>query len=374
MTSSKAMGIVFPNLHDQNIPELIGRRTMASLPFAGRYRMIDFCLSGFANAGIQNIGIIVRQNYQSLMDHLGNGREWDLSSKRGGLVIFPPNARDSNEMYRGRIEALNSIMDYLSHRKEELVVMSDCDTACNFDYTALIAKHRSSGADITVVYEKSEIPEALKDDNVTFAIDDQDNITQLRINDYKSGEKNISMDMYVIRRELLISIVKEAVVCGDVDFEKECLPRALKSAKVKGYEYTGYRAHIYDMMSFFNESLRLLEDRNIEKLFPEDSPIYTKVRDSAPVRYAIGSKVANSLIGDGCIIEGEVENCVLFREVRVGKGAKLKNSIVMQGSIVAPNAQLENVITDKNVVVSEGQTLRGAASFPVFIAKGVHVK
>ena len=373
MISASTMGIIFPNIHDDSLPELVQHRAMASTPFAGRYRMIDFCLSGMANAGIQNIGVIVRKNYQSLMDHLGNGREWDLTRKRGGLVMFPPFARDGGETYRGRIQALASVFDYMDARTEDLVVMSDSNIAFNMDYKELLRHHTSTGADVTVVYEQAEICEGMQRDNIAFSFDDNGLVCDIRVNDYKKGMQNLSMFVFVIGRKHLMDVVRESIVRGENKFVQDFLAHNLSTLKVCGYEFKGYRARIYNMQSYFSESMRLLDANNLAGLFPEDFPVYTKVRDEAPVRYAIGCKVSNTLAADGCIIEGEVENCVLFRGVRVGKGAKLKNCIIMQGTQIEPEAILENVITDKNVVVGSGQYLRGAASFPVFIAKGFSV-
>lgn len=373
MISTNVMGIIFPNAHDQNIPEIVGHRTMASVPFGGRYRMIDFCLSSMSDAGIENIGVIVRKNYQSLMDHLGNGREWDLSRKRGGLTIFPPYAREGSKVYSGRIEGLHSVMDYLLHQKEELVLMSDCDIACNIDFAPLIAEHRKSGAEVTLVYEKTTIPETMRGDNITFMLDQHSNITSLRSNDYMPGEQNLSMNICLIGRNLLIDIVKDAVVRGYTRFERDFLARNLHLLKVRGYEFTGYRSRIFDMRSYFDENMRLLNPCNLEQLFPEERPVHTKVRDGAPVRYGMNASISNCLVADGCIVEGHVENSVLFRGVHVGRGTVLKNCIIMQGSIIQNDVQMEYVVTDKNVTVCSGQNLRGAASFPVFIAKGFKV-
>lgn len=373
MINARALGIIFPNLHDKHIPELVGHRAMGSIPFAGRYRMIDFCLSGMATAGIQSIGVLAKKNYQSLMDHLGTGREWDLSSKRGGLVLFPPYARDGVEMYSGRIEALASILDFLSGRREELVVMCDCDIAYNLDFKKLINTHRASGADITAVYHKAPILDGMEKENLAYGLNEEGCLSEIRINEYKKGTHNLGMNIFVIGREYLINVVREATVRNHKSFTNDYLAQNLHMVKVKGYEFTGYTARIYNMQSYYRESLRLLDYANVQALFPTDRPIYTKVRDEAPVRYAMGSVVHNSLVADGCIVEGEVENCVLFRGVRVGKGSRLKNCVVMQGSSIEPDVLMEQVVTDKDVRVCTGQRLTGAASFPVFIAKGCTV-
>lgn len=372
MIDAKACGVIFPNLHDEVLPELVGHRTMASLPFAGRYRMIDFCLSGMTNAGMTNISVIAAKNYQSLMDHIGAGREWDLSRKRGGLVIFPPFGREGGGNYNGRIESLSSVLTHLEGLPEELAVLSDCDIAFNMDYRELLAAHQASGADITVVYESCAVPEALRD-NAAFTFDEEGFAKSIRVGEYKKGPRNLSMNVFVMGRQFLIDMVRENMVRGNTHLIKHYMAPNLRSLKVYGYQFTGYRARIYNMQSYFQESLRLLSAQSLQGLFPQERPVSTKVRDEAPVRYAIGAKCVGSLVADGCIVEGEVDNCVLFRGVRIGKGAKLKNCVIMQGSQIDEGVELENVITDKNVRVCPGQCLRGAASFPVFIAKGCTV-
>lgn len=373
MIERKAAGIIFPNIHDDNLPDLVGYRTMGSLPFCGRYRMIDFCLSGMANAGMENIAVIAKRNYQSLMDHLGNGREWDLSRKRGGLVIFPPYGRENDGNYSGRIEAVASVLQHIEGLDEELVVMSDCDVAFNLNFKDLIAKHQASRADVTVVYEKSPMEEGLKKDNYAFGFNEKGFATEIRVNEYKDGQHNFCMNVFVINRKYLIGLVREAMVKNATRFVQDFLAPNIGNIKIFGYEFKGYRARIYDMPSYFKESLRVLSVQNVCSLFPPEQPIYTKIRDEAPVRYAIGARCVSSMVADGCIVEGDVENCVLFRGVRVGKGAKLKNCIIMQGSEIEEDVILENVITDKNVCISAGQNMRGAAQFPVFIAKGCTV-
>ena len=371
-SNTDALGIIFPNAYDNLVPEMVTERAMASIPFGGRYRLIDFVLSSFANAGISNISIIVKQNYHSLMDHLGAGREWDLTRKRGGLNLVPPYAEANVKMYRGRVEALASIVDFLEDQKEEYVVMSDANIAFNFDVNKLIEAHVASGADVTVMYEKREIPAGLKDDNYTLRIQDG-RVTELLCNDYRPGVQNLSMNVYVIQREALITMVKDATIRGLVYFEKDILARNLELLNVQGYEYTGYTARIADSRTYFVENLRLLDPANLDALFPADLPVYTKVHDNAPTRYAMDSKVKNSVVADGCIIEGEVENCVLFRGVKVGKGAVLKNCIIMSENYIGDNCKLSYVVSDKDVAIRNGVTLAGCAQKPYFINKGMHI-
>ena len=368
-SNANALGVIFANSYDNLVPELVAERTMASIPFAGRYRMIDFTLSNMANSGVDNVSIIVRKNYHSLMDHLGSGREWDLTRKRGGLNIIPPFAERSIKLYSGRVDALASVLTWLSAQKERYVILSDSNIAMNFNFNKLLEAHIESGADVTMVYNRSEIPDGARNDNYTIRIDANGRVTELLSNDYRPGMQNLSMNLYIIERESLIQLVRDAAVRGLVYFERDILARNLSLLNVKAFEYTGYAARIADMKSYFDENMRLLQPGNVDKLVASANPIYTKIRDDNPTRYLEGSKVKNCLVADGCVIEGTVENSVLFRGCTIKKGAVVKNSVLMQDTIVEENCSVDYVVTDKNVHITTGKQLCGTDSFPVFVAK-----
>ena len=368
-SNMSALGVIFANTYDNLVPELVAERTMASIPFGGRYRMIDFVLSSMANSGIDHVSIIVRRNYHSLMDHLGAGREWDLTRKRGGLNVFPPYAERSVKVYSGRVDALASILSWIGSQKEKYVVLSDACIAFNLDFNKLIEEHIASGADVTMLYNRAEIPEGARNDNYTIRIDASGRVTELLSNDYRPGQQNLAMNIYILERETLIQLIRDASVRGLVYFERDILSRNLSLLNVHAVEYTGYAARISDMKSYFDENMRLLEGDNVDQLFDPANPIYTKIRDDNPTRYITGSKVKNSLLADGCVIEGTVENSVLFRGCQVKKGAVVRNSVLMQDSVVEANTSVEYVVTDKNVHITEGKQLCGTDSFPVFVAK-----
>ena len=374
-SNANALGIIFPNSYDGLVPELVTERLMASIPFAGRYRMVDFILSSMVNCGIDNVSLIVRKNYHSLMDHLGSGREWDLTRKYGGLNIVPPFASNTVKVYNGRIEALASILDMLKDAREKYVVMSDANLAVNFDFTAMLEQHIESGADVTIAYKKQEIPVGMKkpfditkDLYYTFELDDDGRIRQLRINPEDEGVQNLSMNIYIIEREFLVHMISEAYSKGMVYFDRDLLAPNLERLNVRGFEFNGYLARISDIKSYFNENMKLLKDENLDGLFG-GNPIYTKIRDDNPTRYVTGSKVENSILADGCLIEGTVENCVLFRGVKIKKGAVVRNCVLMQDTVVEPNVELDCVVTDKNVKITAGKKLSGTESFPVYVQK-----
>ena len=377
MISSKAeaLGIIFPNSYDSLVPDLVSERLMASIPFASRYRMCDFMISSMVHCGIDNISILVRKNYHSLLDHLGNGREWDLARKNGGLNIVPPFAQKQIKVFSGRIEALESIRGYLIKQTEKYVILSDANIAVNFDFNALLDAHIKSGADVTMVYRKQEIPQSLIRQSTAgmdlyYALGiNGDRVSKIYINPKESGEMNFSLNIYVIDRELLIRMVDEAYLHGDVYFVRDILEKKIDQLDVRGFCYDGYVAHIHDMNSYFEENMRLLKEENINALF-SGNQIYTKIRDDNPTRYINGAKAKNVMVADGCVIEGEVENSVLFRGVKIGKGAKVKNCVLMQDTVIEDNASVEYVITDKNVTISEGKSLTGNDTFQVYVANG----
>lgn len=367
--NANALGVIFANTYDNLVPELVAERSMASIPFGGRYRLIDFVLSNMANSGIDNISVIVRKNYHSLMDHLGAGREWDLTRKRGGLNIVPPFAERSVKMYSGRVDALDSILNWLVDQRERYVILSDAYTAMNFDFNKLIQAHIASGADVTMVYNRAEIPEGARNDNYTIKIDNG-RVVELLSNDYRPGEQNLSLNIYIIERESLIQLVRDAAVRGLVYFERDILARNLNLLNVQAYEFTGYVSRVSDMKSYFDENMRLLEDGSMDQLFDASNPIYTKIRDDNPTRYIEGSSVKNSVVADGCVIEGVVENSVLFRGCQVKKGAVVRNSVLMQDTVVESGSDVEFVVSDKNVHITADKKLSGTETFPVFVSKG----
>ena len=367
--NTNALGILFPNNYDNTIPEMVTDRAMASIPFGGRYRMIDFALSSMTNSGINNVSVIVRKNYHSLMDHLGTGREWDLARRRGGLNIWPPFADKTIKMYNSRVDALDSIMHFLEFQKERYVILSDTNLAVNVDYKEVMAEHQKSGADITMLYYKTEIPAGRREDNSTVEVGENGRVTQFHFNDYRPGPQNLNMNIYVMERTTLIRLVKEAASRGMMWFEREVLSVQLDELDIRALEFKGYVAQICSMKSYFEENMKLIDEKNLDALFPKTSPVYTKLRDDNPARYLTGSKVVNSLIADGCRIEGTVENCVLFRGVVVEKGAVVKNCVLMQDTVVKANADLSCVVTDKNVTITENKSLAGTESYPVYVAK-----
>lgn len=371
--NNKVMGLIFPNSFDALVSRMVKLRMMASVPFASRYRLVDFVLSSMSNCGIDNVVILPNRNYLSLMDHLGTGREWDLARKNGGVHIFPPFAENGNQVAPGRVGTLNNILRLLKSQSEKYVVMADANMAVNFDFEAMIEEHIASGADVSIAYNVQSLPESALsssdvDKDLYYSFDiEGGRITDIHVNPTE-GEHNLSMNYFVIEREKLIALVQEAFSHGQTHFIRDLLWSKRNELNIHGYKYEGYVSRIWSITSYFEENMKLLQDENLDALFSGNT-IYTKVRDDNPTRYISGAKVKNAMIADGCVIEGEVTNCVIFRGVKIAKGAKVSNCILMQDTVVEAGANLDYIIADKNVTISAGKEMKGTDTYPVYIEK-----
>lgn len=369
----KVLGIIFANMHENTIPELTKERTMGSVMFGGRYRLIDFTLSNMVNSGIDEVGVITKSNYQSLLDHLGSGREWDLARKKGGLHLLPPFSHVTSGMYRGRLEALYGVSDFIVRSDAEYIIMSDCDVVTSMDYNPIIERHIESGADITVVYANDVISLEEAQNSTVFGISDDGRIHDVLINPSISGNANVSLNTFIISKEFLKNLILEGAARGMYSFEEDILRARTNEYNIMGYEHKNFYDKITSIVSYYNANMDLLDNEKRAKLFPENAPVYTKVRDNPPAKYAIGANVKNTLVADGCIIEGTVENSILFRGARVGKGSVVKNSIIMQDTVIGTKCEISSVITDKIVKISDGRMLTGSKNYPLYIGKGAQI-
>lgn len=367
----KTLGVIFSNIHDKEINQLTAKRTLASIPFGGRYRLIDFALSNMVNSGISKVGVITKKNYQSLMDHVGNGKHWDLSRKNGGLMLLPPYNLSDNTLYKSRFDAICGIKHFLSRSDEEYVVMSDCDVVCNFNFAAAVQAHIDKHADITVVVYKRKFgaDEMCTRPVVEFDVDKR--VTRVATQSKISGTKSVLANILVVTRRFLLSLIDNAEELGYSSFSRDVLGKGCSKHRIFAYEFEGYYASIDSIANYYACSMELLDRNTRQELFHKDGAyIYTKVRDSAPARFAPTAKVGNSLIADGCDIEGEVHNSILFRGVKVAKGAVITDSIIFQDTEVGEGTRLNCVIADKQVRILRDRMLSGHATHPYFIAKG----
>ncbi len=371
MLKSKTMAVIFANMHDEKISSLTSRRSMGSVPVCGRYRLIDFCLSSAVRAGISQVAVITKSNYRSLMDHLGNGRDWDLARKREGLTIYPPfSISNSGSVYANRIDALFGVMELFTDSSADYVVLFDCDQMANVDLEPFVNKHIESGADITMLCtDELKFGEYVTDCSI-IDVDENDRITSMRIGiPYEQGRLT-TMNTCIVSRRLLIELITDAHSKMKNSVERDIIFPNLEKMDIRADRYHGFVSRICSIQSYYESNMSLLDSDNLrELLYKPGATVYTKIHDDAPVRYGLDSKVVNSLIADGCVIEGEVRNCILFRGVHIDKGAVVENSIIMQNTAVRSGSRLSYVISDKNIVISEKRTLMGYQSYPLYIEK-----
>ena len=370
-------GIIFSNIHDNNIPELTRNRTMASVPFGCRYRLIDFALSNMVNSNINNVSVITHYNYQSLMDHIGSGKDWDLARRSGGIKILPPfirtTANSVNQLYTTRLEALKSVNYAISKITDDYVVLSDCDVICNIDLNDMIKYHKANDADLTMAVKKVNLTKEQAKINVLVDSNSNGEITDVQAYPTNfEGEADINLNIMVMTRKYLQEIVEDSIAHNYTSLTKDIILRGISRRVYRTYRYDGYFACISSSQDYYASSMELINDKDVRKqLFGvKNRPVYTKVRNSAPTYYSPDAKVTNSLIADGCEIFGEVENSILFRGTKIGKGTKVKNSILFQDTYTGENVVLNCVIADKNVVVRDNKVLSGDETLPFYLAKG----
>ena len=364
------MGIIFTN--DATMGELTNKRTVASIPFGGRYRQVDFALSNLACAGIQHLGIIARQNYQSLLNHIGDGEEWGLELEEGGLEFLTPFAQAAVGSYRGKLESLNNAMSFLEYGEEdELVVMTDSAILSNIDLRAVIDAHVASGKDVTVV-TKAGICDGQKQIDLALKLDENGEIKDMAVNYVADKEYVASMDIFVLSKKFLIDSVKNLIARDKFHMDRDLVMGGWNRGvvTVNNYSFDGFAMFNESVEEYFKNSMALIEKDVRADIFGGAHPIYTKVRDRVPTYYGEGCEVEDSVIADGCMIEGEVEDSILFREVTVAKGAEIENCIIFNEAVIGEGAELKYAILDKNVTVTPGAKLIGTKKNPIIVKQG----
>lgn len=364
-------GIIYTLGSDSALGQLVASRNSASIPFGGRYRLIDFALSAMVNAGVRDVGVIMERDYQSLLDHLSSGKDWDLSRRRGGLRLLPPFGLPEAHSghFGGCMEALRSVSSYIRDIRQEDIVLSSGDWVANVDLAAAAELHSRTGAEITAVCETS---------TPSFAhhrlVPGPDGFARqlLFSPGDKPGEGLASTEIYIIKKELLLSLMD---YCSDgrrIHFHRDALAHFLdQGGRMAIYVHEGWFRRIASVRDYYNASMEMFQPEKCGELFPRgERPIRTKERAEASTYYGDEAKAQNCLVADGCYVEGELKNCILFRGVHVEKGARLENCVIMQDTFVGEGARLLNVISDKDCTVTAGCFLAGSQRIPIVIPKG----
>ena len=364
------MGIIFAN--DANLGALTDKRTIASLPYGGRYRLVDFHLSNLTAAGVRHVGIITRHNYQSLMNHIGSGEEWGLELQEGGLEFLTPFAMSRTSHYRGKLSAIHEAMTVLEYgTDDEYVITCDSAVISNIDLQKVLDSHIKSGKDVTVV-AKAGIADGKKQLDLALKLDNKDNIVDIAVDYIASSDYLASMDIFVMSVNYLRNTIQEFIARNLFHMDRDLiLGQWQKNAiSINVYQFDGVAHFNESLNEYYQNSLALINAEERHNLFEGNHPVFTRVRDRVPSYYGEDCNVKNSILADGCMLEGSVENSVLFRQVTVGKDAQVKNCVIMNDTVVGEGAQLECVILDKDVVVRPGAKLHGTPSHPLVVKRG----
>lgn len=372
------VGVIYAAKDEFSLRELSSKRSVTALPIAARYRLVDFILSNLVNSGVRKVGALVQGNYHSLMDHIAGGREWNLHTRNNGLYILTPFGSDSGE-YAGMLDALKLNQEFLRRSTQKYVLIVGGRLIYNTRYDDMIDFHEKTEADVTLMYTRFD-PVAFDYSSGhsmvrTFVkTNGLGQVTDMEINPNVISYPNILMDVVLVKRTLLMHLVDIAAARGYHELYRDILRSAIDDGglKVMGYEFKGYCRPIETIKSYYNMNMDLLNADIRREMFGVN-PVFTKTRDDPPSKYLPGSEVKNSLIADGCVLEGSVENSVLFRGVHIGKGAKVKGCIIMQDCEIGEGAELENMILDKNVTLLKDSRAIGLRQYPMVLGKNVTV-
>ena len=369
-----AFGLIYTGESDMRLKDLTAMRAVAAVPFGGRYRVIDFPMSNLVNSGIVSVGVITQKNYSSLMDHLGAGISWDLHRKNDGMFLLPPFSNvQNNGMYRGTIDAIKGSMDYINHTPHRYCIFQGSHTIYNSTFESAFKQHVMTGADITYIYNVEDTVEREfafdKYDDIRLIFNERGRVIDMEIDSSRPKSNNSFMDCMIIEKGLLEYLTNEAYSRGHTNFLRDVVFKKLDTLKVYGWRYDGYVARMSDIPTYYRANMDLLKADVRRDLFDTENRIYTKVKDEVPALYKSSAIAKNCIVADGCIIEGDIEDCILFRDVRIYRGAKLKGCVIMQGCEIQEGAQLENVILDKNVMIRRDRRLVGQQTFPIVVKK-----
>ncbi|MDR3344949.1 MAG: glucose-1-phosphate adenylyltransferase subunit GlgD [Oscillospiraceae bacterium] len=372
MRANNVLGILYASSYEYTVQELSGLRTMGSIPFGGRYRVVDFVLSAMVNAGISHVLMPTKSNYRSLMDHIGNGKPWDLARKREGLFMLPPfSSTDSTGVYSNRVEALKGILGFIREAEKEYVLLADGNLICNPDFGDMLAYHIDSGADITIASQRGASPKLIN--TMMLETNAAGRVSKCLVTAGEGAEGLFAPHILLMKKELLVEYLESVADAKIAGFERDLIQARLGDLDIRAWELPNFLAAIDSLPTYYNANIALLQSKNRRLLFPAERPVYTKVRDEAPSVYGLNASIKNCLIADGCVLRGTAENSLLFRGVSAGKGAVIRNSVIMQDTVVGDGAYLDSVILDKRVTVAAGAVLSGAANQPYYVPKGAEV-
>lgn len=366
---NKCLGVITTDDIDKNFGDLCKHRSSYMLPFGGRYRIIDFALSNMVNHGLGNIAVYTGGNIRSALDHLGNGKPWDLDRRFNGLFLFAPTIEEDLMLNKGEISQFSSTWQFFDRIKEENILLRHPNYLAKVDITEAHKKFKKTDADITLVYKKVDDPKGNLINSNKLYLDEDENLLDIGVNLGTEHKFNHFIHMSFFKKEVFLKLIKESKEKGDSLSMMDAIMKNKDKFKINAYEFKGHVENIIDLKSFYDANLNLL-DRNISKeIFYKGGRVFTKTQDEPSTYYTDTGDASNSFIANGCIIKGKVENSVIFRGVKIGKNAIVKNSIIMQKTVIEDNAVVVNSIVDKSSNISKNANIAGGNTAPFVVEK-----
>lgn len=365
-----AFAIVTPSERHTTVKGMQNYRPISAFSFLGRYRLIDFPVSNLSNSGVDRIQVYVSQNPRSLAEHLGDGRVYNINSKKGKLQLLFNQDSVENDIYNTDVQAYASNIDIIKRQPQDYVIITPGYMVFRQDFSALLDEHVKSGADVTLLYHKvNNAKEHFR--NLTYlTVNRQKGVKSIEPNLGNINDRNIFMSTYVMKKDLLIELVAKAQKVSSMFNLISILNLESDSLDIRGYQHKGYFSAIYDFRSYYEANLELLDQEKAFDLFgQEDWPIYTVTTDSSPVHYYDCSSVTNSMIANGSRIYGTVENSIIGRGVEIKSGAVIRNSVILGHSTIEENVVLENQVIDKWAHILEGRKIISPADDPGYIRR-----
>ncbi len=354
----KAVGIILAGGNNSRAQEMTKKRALAAMPIAGSYRCIDYALSSMTNSHIKKVAVLTQYNSRSLNEHLSSSKWWDFGRKQGGLYLFTPMlTEDNNFWYRGTADAIYQHITFLKRSHEPYVIISSGDCVYKIDFNKVLDYHVKKNADITVVCK--EMPEGT--DFTRYGVikmDEDDRILSYEQKPETADSNIISAGIYVFRRRQLIEMLEKSAGEGRYDLVNDVLIPYMEEKTICGYMMEEYWSNIASVDSYYETNMDFLKPE-VRKFFNASPAVYSKVDDLAPAKYNQGADVKNSLIASGCILNGSVENSILFKKVFVGNNCVIKNSIILNEVYIEDNAYIENCIIESRGTIEAGERLVG---------------
>ena len=357
----RAVGIVLAGGNSNRLAELSNKRAVAAMPIAGGYRSIDFALSNMSNSHVQKVAVLPQYNARSLNEHLNSAKWWDFGRKQGGLFVFTPTITAENgNWYRGTADAIAQNLSFLKSSHEPYVIIASGDGVYKMDYNKMLEYHVAKRADITVATKTLPATE----DATRFGVirtDADERIVEFEEKPIVTDSNKVSAGIYVIRRRLLIELIEKAMEDEQHDIVKDILIRYKNWKRIYAYELEGYWSNISTVESYYKTNMDFLQKDTRDYFFKQYPDVYSKIDDLPPAKYNVGSNVKNSLVSSGCIINGNVENSVLFKEVYIGNNVTIKNSIILNDAYIGDNTYIENCIVESRDTIRSNMTYIGDA-------------